>query len=264
MSTERLSAVSWNIAHRPLAWTEVVTLDADVVLLQEANPNGMPVDGALRVVAPPTSDWRIGKTGAYATAIVVLNPEIEFSVPPFEIGRSKKGVIEASDPGQFNIIRIARQERDLYLISLYGLWAHGYADASIHRAISDLSGLLDSRCDVLLAGDLNTFRDHSLNGNRTALLRHQSVFSRLAIFGLECIGPYGDVPMAMCPCNDEVDCRHVRTYRHLHKASTKPLQLDFAFGTRGVRDNVNFCEVLDEERYWAVSDHAPLRVVLNL
>ena len=77
------------------------------------------------------------------------------------------------------------------------------------------------------------------------------------------IGPFGDVPLRDWACKDDVNCRHVRTYRHLNQATHRPLQLDFVFGTKGVRDNVISCNVLDGERYWSVSDHAPIRVVLG-
>src|SRR3954449_9533403 len=51
-------------------------------------------------------------------------------------------------------------------VTLYGMWdsmGKGrdiYAEATLHRAISDLTPLLQrSRTDVLLAGDLNVYRN---------------------------------------------------------------------------------------------------------
>jgi endonuclease/exonuclease/phosphatase family metal-dependent hydrolase len=259
-----LKVVSWNIAHRPRAWTEVVAVDADIVLLQESNPNGAPSSDEVRIIAPPTANWKISRNNAYAASIVVLNPAIEYSVAPFDFESNWRRRIDASDPGQFSIVRINAGQLDVFLVSLYGVWGNGFADGSVHRAISDLTGLLESKYEVLVAGDLNTFRDHTLTGHRTALLRHQSVFSRLALFGLECVGPFGSEPLVACPCHDEVRCRHLRTYRHQGKTASKPLQLDFAFATKGLRSRVVRCEVLDEERYWAVSDHAPIVIELLL
>lgn len=255
-TTHVLKVVSWNVNRRPTAWKLLGDLDADVALLQEANRSGMP-ESQIVVAAPPTLDWKmLNGSGAYGTAILLMNPNLCPGTVP---------EVLASHPGQFGVIHLPVGDHGLYIISVYAFFRDKYADTSMHRAISDLTPLLESKAAVLMAGDINTFRDYTLGGTKAELRRYQLVFERLSALGMECLGPFSDSgPLAGCPCRDELNCRHVKTYRHYNRTDGKPLQLDFAFGNKALRKRFVSCKAVDDEKYWAVSDHAPVEVLLSV
>ena len=266
MSSDEISIVSWNIHHQPSAWELLDSFGSDAVLIQEATKP--PIKNAFQVVAPPSGNWRlINGSGAHATAIVITNPEFYFHpVPVTPLGWNSPDSIPSSHPGQFTIIETKFGARPLYLISLYGFFRDDLSDASIHRAVSDLSDLFSGKNEILIAGDLNVYRDHTLGkeGQYSRYLdRYKEVFSRFASVGLELLGPFGKAPLENCPCYEATSCRHVRTYRHGMKEDSKPLQLDFVFGTNGLSEKLVSCEVLDTTKYWEVSDHAPIQITIK-
>lgn len=202
----------------------------------------------------------------FASAIAVRRGTVVDQWAPTPLGEAKYGAPVISHPGQWVAIEVLL-ERPLWLVSLYGLWETVpdskdiYAEATLHRALSDLALLLHSRKAkrVILAGDLNIWRDY---GGKRWKPRYDSVFTRLDAYGMTLAGPSraDGPPLKGCPCDGGKDCAHVRTYRYQRKANSTPLQLDFAF-TRGVR--VKNCVALDDERYWSASDHCPILVELS-
>jgi hypothetical protein len=165
------------------------------------------------------------------------------------------------------VVKLPLGKKGTYLVSLYGIFQDGWADVSMHRAISDLTNIFTSGADVLVAGDINNFRGYTIDGNESSLRRSQAVFERLSMLGLDCIGPFSaSGPLQGCPCGDTEKCDHVRTYRHMNKDSSRPFQLDFAFANAGLRERLVSCGALTDQdpELWNLSDHAPTEVVLNL
>lgn len=66
-----------------------------------------------------------------------------------------------------------------------------YADASVHRLISDLSVFATQRpsIDIIVAGDLNVLFRYGEHGNRHWAARNDTVFNRVEVLGLACVGP---------------------------------------------------------------------------
>ena len=240
-------------------------LGADVVLMQEASKAHLPANPSYRVSSSAADNWLITNGGnAAATAIAVFNPDLKYRVIPIvPLGSAVEGTLESSHLGQFTAIQIPFHGRTLTLVSLYAIWRGEFADATLHRAISDLTPLITRENEVLVVGDMNIFRGYTLGGGEATLKRYNAVFERFASLGLDVLGPYETGPLAGCPCKSD-DCRHVRTYRHLNHEDSHPLQLDFAFGTKGVANAMISCRVMDDERWWAASDHAPIEVTLHL
>lgn len=260
-----LTVVSWNVNLRKGTWDTIQGLGADVVLLQEASKTGLEAASGYRVIPPPTDDWKIaGGGGAAATAIAVLNPDLVFEpIPLAALGQGGGEILESSHPGQFTAIRVPFGTGSLVLVSLYAIWKGSFADATLHRAISDLTPLLAKGTEMLVMGDMNVFRGYTLGDGKSTLKRYDAVFDRFDSLGLHLIGPFGAEPLAGCPCSEGPDCRHVRTYRHLNKVDSPALQLDFGFGTVGVQRALDTCRVLDEAKWWSHSDHAPVEIRLT-
>jgi endonuclease/exonuclease/phosphatase family metal-dependent hydrolase len=146
---------------------------------------------------------------------------------------------------------------DLTVVSLYGLWEHDdkylYAEGSLHRAISDLTPPLQTREAVVLAGDLNIWSDWSQGADRWWAPRFDTVFTRLAAYGLDLVGPQGEGPLAGCKCGGGADCRHGGTYRHQRKAEWSN-QLDFVFASAKLAPGAT-CRLLKDDEMWQHSDH---------
>lgn len=259
-----LTVVSWNVNRRKGTWDTIQGLGDDVVLLQEASKTGLEAASGYRVIPPPTDDWKIaGGGGAAATAIAVLNPDLVFEpIPLAALGQGGGEILESSHPGQFTAIRVPFGTGSLVLVSLYAIWKGPFADATLHRAISDLTPLLGKGTEMLVMGDMNVFRGYTLGDGDSTLKRYNAVFDRFESLELHLLGPFGAEPLAGCPCSDGSDCRHVRTYRHLNKVDSPALQLDFAFGTPGLGRSMASCQVLDHDIWWAMSDHAPIRITV--
>ena len=91
------------------------------------------------------------------------------------------------------------------VISMYGRWigshpsvrtswSFGYADASAHRIISDLSTFIGHKNPqthrILAAGDLNILHGYGDGGRPTYWeARYRSVFERMEAIGMEFVGP---------------------------------------------------------------------------
>jgi endonuclease/exonuclease/phosphatase family metal-dependent hydrolase len=172
------------------------------------------------------------------------------------------------------MVRIPDRTRDLAVVSLYGIWdsmGDGraiYAEATLHRAISDLTPLLQRpRTDVVLAGDLNIYRNWqhgSPDADRLWADRYDTVFDRLAAYGLTYRGPLrgSATDGGTCRCGLRDDCRHVNTYR---TSAGNLFQLDYVFASSAV--DVTRCDPADppasresRHRAWQLSDHLAVLV----
>jgi exonuclease III len=208
----------------------------------------------------------------FCSAIAVLDGSLALNeVTPKALDTIETGGFAVSHPGQFAVAEVRDAERRplLTLISLYGILDqdadHLFSEATLHRAISDLTVLFQQRHRerILLAGDLNIFWQwdkSSIDGDWAP--RFNTVFDRLGAYGMDLIGPHGERPLDRCPCQRGADCRHVRTYALDGQPANLPLQLDYMFATKSLE--VTECRVISDEADWKYSDHLPVAVNLRL
>lgn len=275
MNDQTLTVVSWNTHKQFSAWDYVDTLrerhGAQVALLQEAI--APPADTVCWPAHDDPDAWAItvppGMPGRrFASAVAVLDPDLTMSpITVQPLAASPYGDVAASHPGQFSAATVSGPGMpDVLVISLYGLWdtmtdnGDIYAEASLHRAISDLTPLLQARRHqrVILAGDFNIYRNWS-TADRIWGPRYDTVFDRLAAYGLRYAGPQREAdkpPLAGCRCRLGESCTHVQTYRHQRKQTATPYQDDYFFASEAV--TVEACHASDDAAAWTVSDHLPL------
>jgi hypothetical protein len=105
-----------------------------------------------------------------------------------ELGVSLPGTLAAGE------VTDASGEQ-ITVVSIYGAWASPirsrqgswiYADASVHRLISDLSALVASQRGhrIVVAGDLNVLYGHGEHGSDYWRVRYETVFTRMNAIGL--------------------------------------------------------------------------------
>ncbi len=266
-----LTVLAWNVAHRAMAWDRVRTLveehGVDVALLQEAVPpaGGVTAGEHTWPDVDNRSAWHIwdrrDSTGRrWCSAIAWFGDTALEPEERKKLWEAKWDDAAISHPGQFAVgyVALANGQRAA-LVSLYGIWDTQpggsliSSEATLHRAISDLTPLLQSREPVLIAGDLNIHRGYGDAFDGWAA-KYDTVFDRLAAYGVELVGPFraeGTV-LEGCPCGGGAECRHVMTRPD---GSGRPRQLDWVFA-RGLGDVA--CEVLPIDDVF--SDHAPILV----
>jgi endonuclease/exonuclease/phosphatase family metal-dependent hydrolase len=155
-----------------------------------------------------------------------------------------------------------RQERSrLVDDEPYGL---SYSVTAIHRMLSDLTALIDSRTrrarsvPLVLGGDLNV----STQVTGPDRERHAGALRRFAELGLTdaWLESPDKEPAPDCDCTVAPDCGHVRTHRH--NRSARPWQLDHLFANRALR--LTSCRTAIDTATWDLSDHAPVIAVYEL
>jgi len=145
-----LKIISWNIHRRDDAWRVLAESDADIALLQEATPPPSDVAGCFEI---DRVDWRTTGGKRPWRAVVVRRQASQVQLKwlvPRPIGDVKIGEYQVSRPGTLAVATVSGPSipRDLIVASMYGLWEPPhpslgdkpiFADASVHRVISDLS-----------------------------------------------------------------------------------------------------------------------------
>ena len=163
------------------------------------------------------------------------------------------------------------------LVSMYGAWESPaedtgsrwiYADASVHRLISDISVLIGRQRGhkIIVAGDLNVLYGYGEEGSAYWKARYDTIFTRMKALGLPFVGPQApDGGEQANPRPDELpqDSRNVPTFRtRIRQPETATRQLDFVFAseTFGDRLHVRAMNRLDE---WGPSDHCRILTELE-
>jgi len=183
------------------------------------------------------------------------------------------GGFACSHPGQFAVSDVTLADGGrLTVVSLYGIWdlvagppRGSYVEASLHRAISDLSVVFqEPGADlILVAGDFNLY---TYPVGDTLADRSLTVWSRLAAYGLERCGPFRpdhEPRLARCPCPDSA-CRHVNTYLHGANPKNRPYQLDYFLATPPLRERLTDCWADPDPDWMAHSDHRAIFATFNL
>ena len=289
-----VTVVSWNIAKRQEPWRQLLRMDADVALLQEAvSP---PSDVVSEMDIGPAEHWdshvwnsrwfedRYPKLYDRWPMVVKLSDrvEVEWFKQVSPIGWTESDEIAVSGIGTIAAARITPRDGSaapFIAVSMYGRWigAHpsvktawgfGYADSSVHRIISDLSAFIgheDPRTHrILAAGDLNIAHGYGDGGDPSYWeARYRSAFERMATIGLEFVGPQTpNGRQAETPATGEpADSRNVVTY-HLPGKSPETasnIQLDYVFASRGFHERITV-QAINSVEEWGASDHCRLLI----
>lgn len=267
------TVVSWNVAKRRKPWRELVRMDADVALLQEAGR--VPPDVAHKIEAGPVEhwdsrlwngDWCSDRYMADRWPMVVSLSDrvrVEWFKQVGPIKNAKCDEIAVSGIGTIAAARIVPQDAEPFIaVSMYARWIRphrstntkwrvGFPDGSAHRIISDLSAFIGSHDPsthrILAAGDLNMVFYDDDDGEA---LRASTVTHRMDALGLELLGPHhpgmgrGGVPTY---------------YTTAQSPATAKTQLDWVFASRGFHRRVTV-RALNSVEEWGPSDHSRLLI----
>ncbi|MBN2002619.1 MAG: endonuclease/exonuclease/phosphatase family protein [Anaerolineae bacterium] len=239
-----LKLVTWNMAfwsHRTYleeAWEYLLQkTDADIFLFQESYPSQGLKDGS-NFLWSEIGDTRKWGTGIYSKK----HPLQRVDVTTIHTGSLVVGEVTITDTMKLTVV------------SLYGvLEAVGrelYAITSLHRMLSDLTGILNGHIggkrNIILGGDLNASLQCDLSYGGRA---HEIFFQRLEDFKLmNCFTPFFD--------------DFVQTHRH--SRSKKPWQNDYFFISKTLSKNLKSCVVIDDENVRRLSDHNPVVIEIEL
>ena len=207
-----IKVVSWNIATMIEPWRELVEMDADVALLQEAGP--VPEDVLDRVELSPHAPWLShDPTSGYPhydrwPMVVRLSDRVRVEwfrqIGPTWVQQERHLDMAVGGIGTLDVARVIPVEGpDSFIVaSMYGRWfkhhpsvdkADIYADASVHRIISDLSAFIadgnPGTHRVLAAGDINVTYGYGHGSGPYWDARYLNLFERMEAIGLEFMGP---------------------------------------------------------------------------
>lgn len=276
---DRMRIVSWNIAHRIEPWRVLVDSGVDVALLQEAQ---RPPPDLSDMVEIDAAEWRTEGAALerpWRTAVVGLSDQVRIRhrslAPLISASRDEMAV---SMPGALAVadMEIVETGEIITLASLYGLWETPvaqtesnwiYADASVHRLISDLSALIGRQRGhkLIAAGDLNILHGYGERGSSYWKARYDTIFARMEALGLRFVGPQapeGGMQAQPWPGELPRDSRNVPSYRTRQKRpETGTRQLDFVFTSAEIYGRVG-ARALNAPEDWGPSDHC--RVLIEL
>ncbi len=199
-------------------------------------------------------------------------------ISPPDYSRVGKGEVVVSDRSTVAFARILPSTGQPFIVaSLYARWIKprpetksswgvGYQDASLHRAISDLSAFIGStnpsKHRILLAGDFNIIlgdTDPSLSLPK----RDRTVFDRLGALGLEFVGPRRN-PSSPIKSEQKGDPENTPTfYTSRQNPASADRQLDYVFASRGFHNQINVT-ALNSPEEWGPSDHCRLLMEVGI
>ena len=267
--------IAWNIAGHAEAWQRLASSDADIALLQEAREPPTAVATKIAVDAAP---WQTGASRKWRTAVVGLSNRValqRFETKP--LGDAREGEIGVSRPGTLSAAIVTPSSGEAFLaLSIYGAWEEPhpstpgkfiYADASVHRLISDLSVFIGKRGnrDILVAGDLNILYGYGENGDEYWGRRYDTVFDRMAALNLEFVGPQAPHGRIAEPWPAELPrtSKNVPTYYTKRQSPTTcTRQLDFVFASRGLAKRLHV-RALNGQEEWGPSDHCQVEIEID-
>ena len=287
--------VSWNTNRRREPWRDLMEMNADVALLQEASMP--PPEVASRIGLGTDEHWdsqlwnsrwyerppknRFKKLFDRWTRVVKLSDrvEVEWFKQVSPIGMPEPDEFPVSGIGTVAAARVTpRDALPFIVVSMYARWMTphpstnskwrtGYADGSAHRIISDLSvfiGDVDpSKHRILAAGDLNMAHRTLGNERQSLAVRERTVWQRMEAIGLVYMGP--EYPAGRradsTPSHLPQDTKNVPTFRGNKPPDAADMQLDHVFASRGFHNSVAV-RALNDVRKWGASDHC--RVLIDV
>ncbi len=273
-----MKLISWNIGHRAEPWRRLLESDADVALLQEATEPPHEVVSKVGIDAEPWLTEGAGAPRPWRTAVVQLTNRVRVEwLKPFRIFEASGGDLAVSRLGTLSAAKvIAPDGKSVLLASMYGLWEkpHSstgsswiYADASVHRVISDLAGLIGQQNghNILAAGDLNILHGYGEGGNAYWGGRYATVFARMSAMGVPFVGPQAPNGRRADPWPTELppDSANVPTFYTTHAApETAARQLDFVFASVAMSTRVRV-RALNAPDQWGPSDHCRVEIEID-
>ena len=160
-------------------------------------------------------------------------------------------------------------------VSMYAQWmrthAHAkrnflFSDGSAHHVVSDLSTFIAKERGhrILAAGDLNILRGYGEHGDDYWAARYETVFDRMQVMGLPCVGPEYPNGRQADPWPNELprDSKNVPTFHHSQQspeAATR--QLDYVFASTKLIDSLTV-RALNTPEEWGPSDHCRIEIEL--
>ena len=278
-----MKIISWNMARRHEPWRCLLDMDIDLALLQEACRPPPDVterihsDPAIEVNPGPWETMIVEGTPGYRTAIVKLSDRINvewIEAKPLAAAKSRDLVV--SWPGTLAAALVTPPSGDpMIAVSMYAQWVRTsirasanyiVSDGSAHRVVSDVSTLVAKEAGhrILAAGDMNILRGHGEYGDPYWAARYQTVFDRMAVLGLPCVGPEYPNGRQADPWPDELppDSRNVPTYHSTkQKPETATRQLDYVFSSQGLARSLRV-RALNAVEEWGPSDHCRIQIEL--
>lgn len=267
-----MKLVSWNLHGLQACWEALATdPTVDVALVQEAKPPPEDFDG--QVIPPVDCRWRTGgwTNRPWRTAIARLSDRVEMTpVAMTSLDESAAGAVPESMEGVLTVAEVRSAGiGSIQVVSVYSAWEvpvsgrWEMADASAHRAISDLSALITRERGnrIIVAGDWNLLHGYGEHGSQYWAGRYQTVFDRMAALGLVFVGPqYPDGGQAdSWPDELPTESLNLPTFRLRSGVATR--QLDYVFASESIADQVE-ATALNSTEAWGPSDHC--RVLIEV
>jgi exonuclease III len=263
---------SWNVNGRHL-WDRLVASEVDVALLQEAPVPLGPWEG--KVVPHPTTGWRTAGGSQWCrTAVVAVSETTRLEPRPLtSLEERAPGALLVSRFGTLAAADVVVDGERITLVSMYAVWeGHRpgpiYADASAHRLLSDLSGIVhDARLHrIIAAGDLNILHRYGDNGDSYWAARYATVFDRAEAMGLQFVGPQAPFGRQANPWPAELPegSLNVPTYHIRQKGPMGATrQLDFVFASHALVDRLSVRALNTDPDEWGPSDHCRVAIELQ-
>lgn len=269
-----LRFVSWNVNQRRAPWHVLADIDADVALLQEASTPPQDVASRFDVGSEPWFTEGSGGRFAYRTALVPLNSRVRVDrIPTASIADAGPEALPVSRLGTLSLARVVDPDTGLQVtaISMYAFWEKPrttpntwiYADASVHRLISDISALVGTQQGhrLIAAGDLNSLYGYGEHGSAYWAGRYRTIFDRFDAIGLDYLGPRSPDGQQASPRPTELpsDSPNVPTFRLERTSESATRQLDFVFASRSIAARIR-TRALNSAEEWGPSDHCRIRI----
>lgn len=268
--------VSWNVNRRHV-WDDLGCLERfDIGLFQEV-PRP-PAGAFLECVPDPSGDWSTAHWRSELRTCITRLSERVALVPrrlrdTHDVDFAALGVSRA---GSLAVADVRRGEDFLFTIaSAYAAWESPpgrdgfiYADASAHRLLSDIAGLVTGHRQekLVIAGDFNILFGHGEHGDSYFGARYQSVFDRADAMGLQFVGPQSPHGRQAAPWPAELPSgsSNVPTFRHSRQTpESATRQLDYVFATTNIADKVHV-RALNDVDDWGPSDHCRVAISVDL
>lgn len=276
-SRTTVKITTWNIAGREEAWRCLLDADSDIALLQEATEPPADVAQRLGVDCAPWHTAGARQTRPWRTAVVKLSDRVAVQwLEPKSIEEAQPRELAVSRPGTLAAAIVTPSEGEPFTaVSLYAVWERPhsstggswiYADASVHRLISDLSVLIGKQAGhrILAGGDLNILHGYGEHGSEYWASRYATVFSRMAALGLSFVGPQAPAGLRAdpWPCELPRTSDNVPTYRtNRQTPPTATRQLDFVFASTGLAESIRVT-ARNEPEHWGPSDHCRVEITM--